>query len=190
MSPPAAQRSSSDPDLRAPARSGTAPTRAASRAADDVQVRVATIDDLPAVVELRLALLREHGQNPLYRRLRPDAAARARRLFGAQLRTPNEVIFLATRGEVVVGILRCVQTAGLPLLFPVLHGYISSVYVVPAARRRGVLRALLAAALAWCEARGLTEIRLHNAADNEAANAAWEALGFRVAEHLRVRFLR
>lgn len=190
MSQPAAHRSSSDRDLRAPARAGPAPAHTPAPAPDDVHVRVATIDDLPAVVELRLALLREHSHNPLYRRLRPDAAARARRLFGAQLRAPDEVIFLATRGDAVVGILRCVQTAGLPLLFPVLHGYISSVYVIPAARRRGVLRALLAAALAWCEARGLMEVRLHNAADNEAANAAWEALGFRIAEHLRVRFLR
>jgi len=63
------------------------------------------------------------------------------------------------------------------------------VYVVPRARRRGVLRALLAAAIEWCEARGLTELRLHNASDNAVANAAWDALGFRVVEHLRVRRL-
>jgi ribosomal protein S18 acetylase RimI-like enzyme len=142
------------------------------------------------IVELRLALVREHGQSPIYRRLRPDAADRARRLFATQLRSPNEVLFLAERRGNVVGILRCVQMSGLPLLFPALHGYISSVYVVPAARRQGVLRALLASAIKWCEARGLTEIRLHNAVENAAANAAWESLGFRIAEHLRVRRLR
>jgi ribosomal protein S18 acetylase RimI-like enzyme len=48
---------------------------------------------------------------------------------------------------------------------------------------------LLAAADRWCAERGLDEMRLHNAADNPLANAAWEALGFEVVEHLRVRKL-
>lgn len=153
-------------------------------------VREATMADLAIVVELRLALLREHSENPIYRRLRPDAPARASRLFAAQLRSPNEVVFLAESGGVAVGILRCVASAGLPLLFPSRHGYISSVYVVPSARRHGVLRALFTAAIDWCRARGLREARLHNAVENETANAVWDALGFRVVEHLRVCHLR
>ncbi|HEX5178723.1 MAG TPA: GNAT family N-acetyltransferase [Gemmatimonadaceae bacterium] len=158
-------------------------------ASDGITVRPAHMADLPLIVELRLALLREHGDNPIYERLRPDAPDRARRLFAAQLRSPDEVIFLGEVDGEVSGILRCIQTGGLPLLFPATHGYISSVYVVPRARRRGVLRALLAAAIQWCESRGLTELRLHNASDNAVANAAWDALGFRIVEHLRVRRL-
>lgn len=154
-----------------------------------VSVRVATPDDLDTVVELRVALVREHSDNPLYAQLRPDASTRARRHFAAQLRSPDEVVLLAEHQGRAVGILRCVQTAGVPLVFPSLHGYISSVYVVPAARRHGVLRALFVSALEWCHSRGLTEIRLHNTVENAAANAAWEALGFRVAEHLRVLHL-
>jgi ribosomal protein S18 acetylase RimI-like enzyme len=151
-----------------------------------VTVRPATERDLSVVVELRLALLHEHRTNLIYQRLRPDARARARRLFAAQLRSPNEVILLAEVVGEVVGILRCVQSSGLPLVFPTHYGYISSVYVIPAARRRGVLRALLAEAVAWCKSRGLTEMRLHNPADSEVANAAWESLGFTIVEHLRV----
>jgi ribosomal protein S18 acetylase RimI-like enzyme len=151
-----------------------------------VTVRAATPDDLDTVVELRVALVSEHRDNPLYARLRPDAAVQARRHFAVQLRSPDEVILLAEHDGRAVGILRCVQVAGIPLVFPVVHGYISSVYVVPEARRRGVLRALFAAALGWCRARGLTEIRLHNAVENSAANAAWESLGFTAAEYLRV----
>lgn len=154
-----------------------------------ITIRTAGLADLPLIVELRLALLREHGDNPIYERLRPDAPDRARRLFAAQLRSPDEVIFLGEMHGEVCGILRCIQTGGLPLLFPATHGYISSVYVVPRVRRRGVLRALLEAAIEWCESRGLTELRLHNASDNAVANAAWDALGFRVVEHLRVRHL-
>ncbi|MGH7648949.1 MAG: GNAT family N-acetyltransferase [Gemmatimonadaceae bacterium] len=164
--------------------------RAPRRAnAESIAVRIASMSDLPLIVELRLALLREHGDNPIYERLRPDAPDRARRLFAAQLRSPDEVIFLGEMHGEVCGILRCIQTGGLPLLFPATHGYISSVYVVPRARRRGVLRALLDAAIDWCDSRGLTELRLHNASENAVANAAWDALGFRVVEHLRVRRL-
>jgi ribosomal protein S18 acetylase RimI-like enzyme len=139
------------------------------------------------IVELRVALLHEHGRNPIYNRLRHDLAARARRLFLAQLRLPNEVTLLAEWQGTVVGILRCLHSAGHPLLQPEVYGYISSVYVRPEARRAGILRALVAAAADWCKDRGLTEMRLHNAADNPLSNAAWEALGFRIVEHLRMR---
>lgn len=152
-----------------------------------ITVRRATLADLPTVLELRLALLREHGGNRVYKRLRADAEERAERLYSAQLQATGEAIFLAERGREVVGILRCVQTAGSPLLTPSQYGYVSSAYVRPSARRAGVLHLLLAAAEAWCAERGLTELRLHNAADSETANAAWEAMGFEIVEHMRVR---
>jgi ribosomal protein S18 acetylase RimI-like enzyme len=154
-----------------------------------VTVRQATHDDLAVVVRLRIALLREHAANPVYAQLRRDAEERARALFAAQLRSADEAIFLAERGGVPVGVLRCVDTLGSPLLQPARYGYVSSVYVLPEARRIGVLTALLRAGVRWCEARGLTEMRLHNAADNDTANAAWEALGFQTVEVLRVRQL-
>lgn len=154
--------------------------------AGPITVRVATPADLDAVTELRLALVREHRANPLYARIRPDAPILARRHFAAQLHSSDEVIFLAEHEGRAIGILRCVQVAGIPLVFPALHGYISSVYVVPEARRHGVLRQLFAEAIGWCRSRGLTEIRLHNAVENAAANAAWESFGFEIAEYLRV----
>jgi ribosomal protein S18 acetylase RimI-like enzyme len=153
-------------------------------------IRRATQGDLPSIVALRMALLREHAHNKIYSRLRPDADARAAKLFAAQLQSPNEVIFLAEIDGECVGILRCIHSAGSPLLDPAQYGYISSVYVAPKARERGVLRALLGAADTWCAERGLDEMRLHNAADNPLANAAWEAVGFEVVEHLRVRSLK
>jgi ribosomal protein S18 acetylase RimI-like enzyme len=78
---------------------------------------------------------------------------------------------------------------GSPLLDPPRYGYVASVYVLPEARRGGVLRRLLDAAVAWSRARGLDELRLHAAADSVTANAAWRAMGFAVAEHLFVRRL-
>ncbi|GAC1655934.1 MAG: hypothetical protein NVS4B3_21140 [Gemmatimonadaceae bacterium] len=158
----------------------------------DGSIRRASIADLPVVVVLRLALLREHEANPLYRRLRDDAPARARKLVAAQLRSRDEAMFLAeTNGPArqVVGLLRCIRAQSSPLLDPPHYGYLSSAYVRRPYRRRGVLRALVSAAVGWCELRGITEVRLHSVVESAAANGAWAALGFGPAELLRVRHL-
>ena len=156
---------------------------------EGLTVRRATVADLPTVVELRVALLREHPEHPVYGRLRPDARERAYEVFGAQLRSANEVMLLAERDGMVVGILRCVDTPNSPLLYPDRYCYVSSVYVRPAARRAGILRTLLRQAESWCEERGLTEMRLHNVPDG-VASAAWESQGFVVIEQVRIRGTR
>jgi ribosomal protein S18 acetylase RimI-like enzyme len=149
-------------------------------------VRRATIADLPVVVDLRLALLEENADHPVYGRLRSDARQRAHDIFGAQLRSPHEVMFLAEAGDTIVGILRCVDTLNSPLLHPDRYCYISSVYVRPDARRRGVLKALMRRAQAWCAEHGLEEMRLHNVPHGAAA-AAWSDAGFEVVEEVRRR---
>jgi GNAT superfamily N-acetyltransferase len=163
--------------------------RSGVRAERATTVRKATLGDLPVVVELRLALLQENGDHAVYGRLRPDARDRAYELFGAQLRSPSEAIFLAERGDGVLGILRCVDTPNSPLLHPDRYCYVSSVYVVPAARRTGVLKALLDRAGEWCERRGLPEMRLHNVPGGVAA-AAWDAEAFEIVEEVRRKGVR
>jgi GNAT superfamily N-acetyltransferase len=166
-----------------------APPPSAHRPPPAISVRQASPDDLPTVVALRLSLLREHSGHAIYGRLRTDAAQRARDLFAAQLDSPSEVIFLAERAGQVVGILRCVESTGSPLLHPARYGYVSSVFVTPAARRTGVLHALLDRAVAWCEDRGLGEMRLHSVAGDAVSEAAWDALGFEVVEYVRLKRL-
>lgn len=152
-----------------------------------VNVRLATPRDLDAVMQLRLALLREYPDHPVYGRLRRDVSRRARDLFAAQLRSGSEAIFLAEQDDEVTGILRCVESIGSPLLEPARYAYVSSVYVRPEARRRGVLRALLGAADEWSIARGLDQMRLHNVVGSESAEGAWTALGFEIVEQVRLR---
>ena len=162
-------------------------THVATASAGRIRVHQATVRDLDAVMELRLALLREHPDHPIYGRLRADIGQRARELFTTQLRSATEAIFLAERESVVAGILRCVESMGSPLLDPARYAYVSSVYVRPEVRRRGVLRALLLAADAWAEDRGLDQMRLHNVAGSASAEGAWTALGFHVVEQVRLR---
>jgi GNAT superfamily N-acetyltransferase len=167
----------------------SASVEAAGTAGGRVRVRDAKPRDLEAVIALRLALLREHPDHPIYGRLRPDVSERARGLFATQLRSNMEVILLAELEGSVVGILRCVESIGSPLLEPARYAYVSSAYVRPDARRRGVLRALLRGADLWARARGLDQRRVHNVAGSTAAEGAWTALGFSVVEQVRVRHL-
>lgn len=149
-------------------------------------VRRAAAADLDTVVTLRLALLREYADHPVYGRLRPDAERRARPIFAAQLDAESEAMFLAERDGAVVGLLRCVETAASPLLLPERYCYLSSVFVKPGHRRQGVLREMLRRARAWCEDRGLSEMRLHNVGTRDSAAAAWDAVGFEVVEQVRL----
>ena len=154
---------------------------------DGLIVRRATINDLDVVVELRLALLREYAEHPVYGRLRPDAARRARPIFAMQLDSDNEVVLLAEQDGRAVGLVRCIEMMSSPLLEPDRYCYLSSVYVRPDSRRKGVLSALFERAVAWCRSRGMSEMRLHNVGSRESTAAAWDALGFEVVEQVRVR---
>src|SRR5205823_3475278 len=117
------------------------------------------------------------------------AEDRALELYRTQLLSETEAIFVAERDGHVIGVLRCVETFASPLLLPERYCYVSSVYVVPAERKRGVLRALMAAAESWCEKRGIDEMRLHNSSNSPVAQRAWTALGFEVVEQVRRRTL-
>ncbi|MBI2797639.1 MAG: GNAT family N-acetyltransferase [Gemmatimonadetes bacterium] len=163
--------------------------RAAHTANGDVTVRLATVDDIDALVRMRAALIREHAGSAIYGRPRQDLEARARALFAEQLADGQQSCFVAERGGATVGCLRVRESRSSPLLLPSRYGYLSSAYVLPEERREGVLSILVEHALAWCRSRGLVEVRLHVDAMNDGAAKAWEALGFRVAEHLRHRVL-
>lgn len=152
-------------------------------------VRRATAADLDTVVRLRVALLREYGDHPIYGRLRPDVEQRARLVFGSQLDSSNEVILLAEESHQALGLLRCVESIASPLLIPDRYCYVSSAYVLPEHRRRGVMRVLLARAMEWCRERGLTEMRLHNVGSSASSAATWDSMGFEVVEQVRVRRL-
>ena len=61
-------------------------------------------------------------------------------------------------------------------------GYVEGLYVVPAARKQGVARALMGAAEGWVRDRGCRELVSDVAWDNRISQAAHQALGFRETE--------
>jgi aminoglycoside 6'-N-acetyltransferase I len=64
-------------------------------------------------------------------------------------------------------------------------GFLEGWYVVPEARRRGVGRALVAAAEGWARAQGCTEFASDTLVDNDVSTTAHHALGFEEVEIIR-----
>jgi GNAT superfamily N-acetyltransferase len=145
-----------------------------------MRVRVAGPDDATVVTALRAALrVEESPASPDTSRRRLHAYTRL------QLMSLGQVFFLAERGGRTIGLLRCAlqfQGEAQPRT-----AMLTTAYVLPAHRRRGVMRQLVDAAAAWSASHGVIDLRLRNAHDNTAANAAWEALGFSVVQVVRQR---
>lgn len=143
--------------------------------------------DLGAVVALRLALLREESRSPLFAHPHPDAQRRALRLTRAEMTAEGQVLLVAVHRQEIVGILRCRAARRTPLVADARQAVVTTVYVTPAHRRTGVLRALLGAADRWCRRHRLTGMRLQCAMENVVGQSAWESLGFQPAELVYLR---
>jgi GNAT superfamily N-acetyltransferase len=152
-----------------------------------VVVRAATADDLTVIATMRLALLQEEAENPFFANPHPDSARRTLRLTQSELEMPGQVFLLATRGERAVGMLRCRAVQRTPLVADARQAVVTTVYVVPAERRKGVLRALVAAADRWCRKNDLPAMRLQCSLTNDVGQRAWESMGFLPAEVVYLR---
>lgn len=152
-------------------------------------IRPASLADAPVIARFRLALLQELATNPVFARLRDDVGVRVERSTTLHLASGREITYLAFEGRNAIGMIRCLEARGSPLLVPTRYGYVASAFVARPHRRKGVLRKLMDAATTWARARGLTELRLHSTPENAAASVVWERMGFATVEHLRRREL-
>jgi GNAT superfamily N-acetyltransferase len=80
---------------------------------------------------------------------------------------------VAREGQDIIGLAKSVKRRWRPA-----SRYVESVWVAPAHRRRGVLRALLYQLVETCRPTGVTELLLWVLVDNQAAHNAYLALGF------------
>ena len=135
-------------------------------------VRFARFSDKDAWLRMRLALWPDAGSDEVDR------------FFAGELREPRAVLVAAEQGALAgfaeLSIRNVAEgcTSGNV-------AYLEGWYVEPAFRRRGVGRALVAAAEEWARSRGCTEFASDAEIDNDASAKAHAALGFAEVEQIR-----
>ena len=133
-----------------------------------MRIQAVTRADAGAWLEMRCALW-------------PDDAdahrAEIDRFFEGDRREPAEVL-VAFEGNIAIGFAELSIRNIVDGCSTGNVGYLEGWYVVPSARRRGVGRALIAAAESWAREQGCTEFASDASPDNDVSMAAHSALGF------------
>ena len=133
-----------------------------------MRIRPITAADGPAVA----ALSTELG----YETEAGDMAVR----LAAVLAAPDHAVLGADAGD--GPLLGWVHVCARLLLIDPPSAFVEGLVVAPGERRRGVGRALMAAAEDWARDRGALVIRLRSAATREDAHAFYRELGYRQGE--------
>jgi GNAT superfamily N-acetyltransferase len=154
-------------------------------------IRPATEKDVPAVLPLVRALCDLHEQaDPERFRVVPDVIERYAKWLPERAADPRSVFLVAEHPQVegLAGFTVCTIEPEVPIFWVPECGWVHDVFVVPSARRHGVARALVREVCARFTSLGVKQVRLHTAAFNDAARAAFAREGFRpcVVEMLRM----
>jgi GNAT superfamily N-acetyltransferase len=150
-------------------------------ASTDVTIRRAQRRDLGALGQLGATLLRVHHAFDPARFMAPgrDPEGGYAWFLGTQLTKRDARVFVAERDAAILGY---VYAAIEPQSWKELRdeaGFIHDVLVEESARRTGVARALLDAAMAWLHGRGVPRVVLWTAHANHSAHGLFADLGFR-----------
>jgi ribosomal protein S18 acetylase RimI-like enzyme len=149
----------------------------------DVTIRRATTADAPELARMCEALHAHMVErDPRLWRKAPDWIAERQATYQAFVTAKEHGMWVAAGadGTVLLGYL-VASVAQRADLDPSRFGQIAETWVEPAARRRGVCRALVRAACGWFREQELTQVFVRYAQLNEEAKATWLALGFHEA---------
>ncbi len=147
--------------------------------------------DVAAVAALdAAAMVVNHSFVPLIAADRVDRWV-ARAYWAGRTHRREQPTFVADQGGHLLGALSLDLNRARNRFLPIRRWiYVHSLYVLPAARRRGVARALIRYALQWAQRRGAGGAELGMAANNHSARSLYESFGFRVQEVMMARRLR
>ena len=121
--------------------------------------------------------------------LREDAADLWKRQLASRLDSPVSVILVGESDGQILGFLAA-QTKRLPPQYAgsAKVGFISEAYVLRSARRQGLGRMLVDAAMAWFRKADCGSVELHVLVENAIGRQFWEEVGF-VPELLQMRLV-
>lgn len=159
--------------------------------AGDASIRVARARDRGAVLGLWAALLHDHPS--LTSRIRVDRAEREElwqrqlaSVFDRDWEDPEAGLWVATepaasgspRSETLLGFCIARRLPSPPALSEPPRGSLDELYVIPAARRRGLGGELVDGALRALRQRGVSRVEIRVLEDNPLGLAFWRAQGF------------
>jgi ribosomal protein S18 acetylase RimI-like enzyme len=149
-----------------------------SAAGLDGIVRPAETRDLDRVAALWTAITHHHAAlDPLFSQ-RPDADDALRELIGELHRDRDAAIFVFDAGGDLPGMCIVRIDRAPPILEETERAEITDIGVRDEARRQGIARRLVDAALAWVRAAGVERVEVQVAVGNPEGQAFWRALGF------------
>ena len=151
-----------------------------------MQIRSATVEDVPGVLPMvaRLAALHEQWDPAKYG-YRPNPQEMYRQWLGARAIDPRSVFLVAERdallGEVpfLIGFLVGTVEREIPIYRLDQFGFIHDAWVESEYRHEGTARQMVMLAIERFRALGMKQIRLDTAAKNDAARGLFASCGFR-----------
>jgi GNAT superfamily N-acetyltransferase len=159
------------------------------RIASDVQVRVATSDELDIVERLIDEEAVFHAGSPMFRPyVRDETALAVRDQLAEALASGDHAFLIARREDIDVGVISIEPGLGSPLYVPDGAAYIAATAVLSNERGSGAGAALVAAAFDWARDHQYRAVCLHFSTANATSTSFWTGVGFTpVMAHLRRR---
>jgi GNAT superfamily N-acetyltransferase len=140
-------------------------------------VRAAKSADEAAILALAKDEMAAHERMDPRFRLRPDAVVRYAIYLRERMREIDSAVFVAEEEERVLGVAVGSLKVQDAFFETRRYGYVSDLMVAPAARRRGIGRALWGRVALWFRSVGISVVRLHVATTSPAARAFWKGAG-------------
>lgn len=154
----------------------------------EVTIRIAAERDCDAIVSLWREMADLHAEiEPAVWTLGPDADEHWRRHLSDCLDSGDFRVFVAVQGRQTVGFLLASKAKRPPVLHPPTQGAIHDTCVTRSARRRGIGKRLVAAAIDWFRSEGLPMATVAYALGNPASGPFWRAQGFSPYQTAAVR---
>lgn len=141
-------------------------------------VRPARPADRAAVAALWDALVAEHAARDPVFALREGSAATLLAAVDGIARDPAAALWVWDGGDGVVGFCAALRRAAPATAAERWRVEITELVVAPAARRRGIGKALALAAFDWAAGSGVARIEVRVSVHNDGGQAFWRTLGF------------
>ena len=141
---------------------------------DQLKIRVATINDLPLLLEF------EQGVITVERPFDPTLIKGPTSYYNIKemITVENVYLIVAEINEKLIGTSYARIEKSKNYLQHKYYGYLGFMYVVPEHRRKGVNNKILENLVHWCKSKNIHEIRLEVYNDNTDALKAYEKAGF------------